>query len=284
MKIPLYIGKNLVKLSEGQILPFSTVKHPIIENLIQDGVLRKNILSPKKATVQLNQLSQLNHYLNNHFGIENIAQYVLILEKEDATRAEAIDAASDSKLKNIRTFKGFLVNCYEPIDGILNGQLFAVQPNIGAFTFIYDFKNYIPAPDVTIVGVENPENFRFVERQKALFQGIKPLFVSRYPQHQSNDLRYWLERIPNPYWHFGDFDFAGLNIYWNEFKVHLQERAQFYLPEDVEIVLEAKGKRALYDIQKIQFDENQVLENNILKLLKMIRQHKKGLEQEIYVI
>jgi len=35
------------------------------------------------------------------------------------------------------------------------------------------------------------------------------LFVSRYPQTQSKDLLNWLQSIPNPYLHFGDFDLTG---------------------------------------------------------------------------
>lgn len=234
--------------------------------------------------MRLPRIDALNDYLQNHYGIENLTQYVDFLNNEIVHRADSILVSSDSKTKNIRTFKGFLVNCYEPIETILNQQCFVIQPNIGAFVFIYDFQNFIPAQDVTIVGIENAENFRFVEKQKYLFDGIKPLFVSTYPQNQSNDLIHWLKKIPNNYLHFGDFDFGGLNIYWNEFKVHLQERAQFYLPPKVEILLENKGNRDLYNNQTIKFDEAQVLETNVLKLLKLIRQYKKGLEQEIFIM
>jgi hypothetical protein len=284
MKLPLSVANHLLKLSDGQLLPFSSVKHSVVDDLIAEGVLDKKVLSPKKAVVRLPRIDALNDYLQNHYGIENLTQYVDFLNSEMAHRADAVSVSSDSKTKNIRTFKGFLVNCYEPIETILNEQSFVIQPNIGSFTFIYDFNAFIPAHDVTIVGIENAENFRFIERQKYLFEGIKPLFVSRYPQNQSNDLMNWLKKIPNPYLHFGDFDFGGLNIYWNEFKVHLQERAQFYLPANVEILLENKGNRDLYDNQTIKFDETQVLETNVLKLLKIIRHSKKGLEQEIFIV
>jgi hypothetical protein len=284
MKLPLSVANHLLKLSDGQPLPFSSVKHSVVEDLIAEGVLDKKVLSPKKALVRLPRIDALNDYLQNHYSIENLTQYVDFLNNEIASRADAVSVSSDSKTKNIRTFKGFLVNCYEPIESVLNEQLFVIQPNIGTFTFIYDFNNFIPAQDVTIIGIENAENFRFIEQQKYLFEDIKPLFVSRYPQNQSNDLIHWLKNIPNPYLHFGDFDFGGLNIYWNEFKVHLQERAQFYLPTNLEKLLKNKGNRDLYDNQTIKFDELQVLETNVLKLLKLIRHYKKGLEQEIFIV
>jgi hypothetical protein len=283
MKLPLSVANHLLKLSDGQPLPFSSVKHSVVEDLIAEGVLDKKVLSPKKAVVRLPRIDALNDYLQNHYGIENLTQYVDFLNNEIASRADAVSVSSDSKTKSIRTFKGFLVNCYEPIESVLNKQLFVIQPNIGTFTFIYDFNNFIPAQDVTIIGIENAENFRFIEQQKYLFEGIKPLFVSRYPQNQSNDLINWLKMIPNNYLHFGDFDFGGLNIYWNEFKVHLGERAKFYLPTNLEILLKNKGNRDLYDYQSIKFDEAHIHETNVLKLLMLIRRYKKGLEQEILI-
>jgi hypothetical protein len=108
------------------------------------------------------------------------------------------------------------------------------------------------------------------------------LFVSRYPQNK--DLIRWLQKIPNNYLHFGDFDFAGLNIYLNEFKKYLHHKAEFFLPTDIENLIISKGNRDLYNKQKIQFDENQVNEENILILLQCIKKYKKGLEQEILLI
>ena len=99
----------------------------------------------------------------------------------------------------------------------------------------------------------------------------------------SKDLVKWLQTIPNRYLHFGDFDFAGLNIYCNEYKMHLKNKAKFFLPTDIEEILSAKGNRDNYNNQTIQFDRNEIKEDNILTLLKLIEKYKKGLEQEIYI-
>ena len=112
-------------------------------------------------------------------------------------------------------------------------QHLTIQPREGTFTFIYDFETFFPPDNITIVGIENPENFRHIQKQKKFFEDIQPLFVSRYPQNK--DLIKWLQTIPNSYLHFGDFDFAGLNIYINEFKKHLHDKATFYLPPDIEV-------------------------------------------------
>ena len=60
---------------------------------------------------------------------------------------------------------------------------------------------------------------------------VRLLFVSRYPQ--SIYLRSWLQKIPNRYVHFGDFDHAGINIFLTEFHAHLGARSSFLIPQGI---------------------------------------------------
>src|SRR5690606_17515230 len=133
----------------------------------------------------------------------------------------------------------------------------------GTFKFIYEYEKFILSPDITIVGIENPSNFRHIDKQKYLFSDIKPLFVSRYPQNQSKDLIKWLQSIPNNYLHFGDFDFAGIGIYLNEFKKHLAEKASFFVPDNIEELLKESGNKKRYDEQKINFDTKTISETKL---------------------
>jgi len=282
MKLPVTIAEKLILLLNGEKIPFSKLKHSAIDAMIDNGILEKQIKGRSKTFIYLANESLLNAYLKNHFGINNLIQYVESSQKDELSRAEAIDISSNSKLKSIRTFQGFLVNCYEPINCFINDEPIIIEPQCGTFTFIYDYENFYPSKEAVIIGVENPENFRYIEKQTRLFSNIKALFVSRYPQNK--DLIRWLQKIPNNYMHFGDFDFAGLNIYLNEFKKYLHHRAEFFLPTDIENLIISKGNRDLYNKQKIQFDENQVNEENILILLQCIKKYKKGLEQEILLI
>lgn len=116
-----------------------------------------------------------------------------------------------------------------------------------------------------------------------MFSTINPLFVSRYPQNQSKDLLKWLHSIPNSYLHFGDFDFAGIGIYLNEYKKHLGDKAQFFIPENIEFLLDNYGNRALYDKQKLNFEQQAIKEENLTKLIALLHKYKKGLEQEIFI-
>ncbi len=284
MKLPIAIAEKLVSMLEGEKIPFSQIKHDVINSMIDNGILNVQTLGRTRKLVYLPNNNSLMPYLRNHFGIESLTAYIEGCRNEELSRAGAIEIASNSKLKQTRTFKGFLVNCYQPVDCFLNNQKKTIRPNEGTFTFIYDYENFVPSPDITIVGVENSENFRYVEKQKKWFGKLKPLFVSRYPQEQHKDLIVWLKSIPNPYLHFGDFDFAGLNIYWNEFRTHLKEKASFFLPPDIEKLLSTCGNRDNYNKQVIQFDLNSVNEDNVLILIRLIEKYRKGLEQEILII
>jgi hypothetical protein len=279
MKLPISIAEKLVLIQNGEKIPFSTLKHSTIISMIDNGVLKTIISGRSKTQICISNKDSLSAYLKNHFGIDNLKSYIEVSQKEDLTRAEAIDISSNSKLKSIRTFKGFLVNSFQPVECKFNNKTISINPQEGIFTFIYDYEIFIPSDKITIVGIENPENFRHIQKLKKRFADIQPLFVSRYPQNK--DLIKWLQKIPNNYIHFGDFDYAGLNIYYNEFKKHLRSKAQFFIPSDIEKLLSTKGNRDNYSNQTIQFKIEEIEEEPIKLLILLIEKYKKGLEQEI---
>jgi len=282
MKIPIRIAEILLRLSQGEIIPSGKAKHLLIDVLISENIIQQTGRIKKKLT--LIDSKTLFLYLQNKYGVNDLEKYIEVYQKEDLKRNELVAISSNSKLKQVRTFKGFLVSSYIPIQATLNGQPITLDFIEGTFQFIYDFEKFIPEQKVTIVGIENPENFRFIEKQKHLFKDIQPLFVSRYPQNQNKDLVKWLQSIPNNYLHFGDFDFAGIGIYLNEFKKHLDEKALFFLPNNMEELIKLNGNRKLYNEQKVNFKVKLIKEENLLKLIKTIHKYRKGLEQEILIV
>jgi hypothetical protein len=201
-----------------KLIPDSSAKHAIIDDLVMEGILERK--GRIKKTLYLYDKNALENYLKNKHSILNLSFYIETIKKENLTRSELITAASNSKLKNVRTFKGFLIHSYFPLKRSWTIKNIILQPINGIFQFIYDFEKFSIPEDITVVGIENPENFRYIEQEKHLFEDIKPVFVSRYPQGQSKDLLKWLQTIPNSYVHFGDFDFSGIGIYMNEYKKH----------------------------------------------------------------
>lgn len=282
MKLPLRIAKVLLELSNGTILPGSAAKHAVIEDLIQENILFRT--GKIRKTVGLANQEKLDLYLHTRFSIKDLQAYVAALEESDTSRASLVNVTGDSKLKSVRTFKGFLVNCFSPISATLDAKEILIQPVEGIFHFIYDFEDFIPAPDVTIVGVENSENFRRLKEQAYLFEDIRPLFISRYPQNQNKDFVKWMRSIPNNYLHFGDFDLAGIGIYLNEYKKHFPERSRFYIPVGLEEMLKNSGSRKRYDSQKINFNISSIDEEEILSLINLLHKYKKGLDQERLIL
>jgi len=283
MEITVSIAENLILLQNGEKIPASKMKNSIVNEMFENGILGKQIQGRSKSLIYLSDKQKLNNFIQNHYGISDLKNYVDALKNDNLTRADAIAVSSDSKLTKIRTFKGFLINCYNPIQAMINEKSIVLNPTEGTFQFIYDFESFTISKNITIVGIENPENFRYIEKQKYLFENINPLFVSRYPQNQSKDLLKWLQKIPNDYLHFGDFDFAGIGIYLNEYKKYLGEKAQFFIPENIEYLFKNYGNKKLYDNQKNNFDIETISEIDLLKLIEIIHKHKKGLEQEILI-
>jgi len=272
-----------LQLSKGEKIPASKFKSPLIAELLMEGILADFRTGRTRSLLYVPKVENLNAFLLNRFSITDLDNYINTLTQDTITRADLINAASNSKIKKVRTFTGFLVNCFEPIKAILNEKNIEINPPIGTFQFIHDTKHFVPHPDVTIVGVENSENFSQIHRQKALFANTHLLFVCRYPLNQSKDLIKWLQAIPNPYLHYGDFDFAGVGIYLNEYKRYLGSRSVFYVPDNIELLIKNWGNTTLYDNQKINFDPQLAKEPKILDLIRVIHKYKKGLEQEILI-
>lgn len=277
----LSLAQKLVQLLNGGTLPASQLKGSVVVELLNEGILYKS--GKRKNTIQLIDRPLFDLFLKTRFGINDLQAYIEVCTKENATRAEAVEVSGDSKLNKVRTFKGFLVNTYQPISCTLNGSEMLINPVEGTFQFIYDFENFVPPAHITIVGIENPESFRFIAQQKYLFENIKPIFVSRYPQNQSKDLIKWLQTIPNDYLHFGDFDFAGINIYLSEYQQYLGRRSRFFIPKSTDYLIEKFGNKNRYDNQRLNYAPANLPELALTTLLNVIHKHKKGLDQEVFI-
>ncbi len=281
MKLTIGLAKKILRLQQGESLPYSQLQYVLITRMVTDGVLVIRS-SGSRRTVYCRDTAEIQSYLQNNFGIRDLSQFITAATKPDLQRSDAVRIASDSKIKTIRSFKGFLVNSCQPVATRLNGIPMDISPPVGTFAYIHDFEKFVPAADVTVIGVENGENFRYVERQQELFPFEKILFVSRYPQ--SGDLIQWLQSIPNRYVHFGDFDFAGINIYLHEFKSRLGSRASFFVPDGIEDLIRDYGNRKLYDRQcKSAPSRSCLQELELERLWDLIQTEKKGLEQEVLI-
>ena len=235
MKITSSLIDKLIRLRSGESLPSSALRGEWVEELLSDGVLISRSHGSRSCIIAASPdtLEQSLMHINERLGhLDNMKETL----DAEATRSEQASSTGNSKLVMARSCPGFPVNSYEPITCCLNGKELVVNPQEGTFLFIADWHSFAIPDDVTVVNIENMENFRLIRCQQSLFAsaltGKRLLFVSRYPQ--SSDLRTWLQTIPNHYVHFGDFDLAGIHIFLTEFQKHLGARASFLIPQDIE--------------------------------------------------
>lgn len=282
MKKTASLIRKLLQLSNGETLPASSLKGDWFEQMLAEGILVV-VAHGSRKSLRVADSALLRHYIASQYDIHDLEKaYELLLEK-DASRAEQVYATGNSKFVAHRTFTGFLVNSYQPIDAILNGTHIMVFPPAGTHLFIADYQNFSIPEDVVIVGVENAENFRYIAHQRYLFTDYeKVLFVSRYPQNQSKDLLQWLLAIPNKYVHFGDLDLAGIAIYQNEFYRHLGKRASFFIPKDFKERI-SNGNRDRYDAQLPQYRTMQTEDTRVSDILSCIHECHRGYDQEGFI-
>lgn len=279
-------AKLLQKLLEGEHITYAAFQgtsRKLLDRFVSDGVLEYTLIGTQQKKIVCRNVQNLHAYLHHKYQIPSLTNYLDFDEKEHTTGGDAVKATSDSKYRKIRVMEGFLVNAYDEIGATLGGRELNIAPARGTFTFVYDIMNFAIPEDVTVVGVEGHENFREIVSQRHLFRGLRPLFVWRY--QNSASVARWLNLIPNPYLHYGDFDPKGLHIYVSEFRNKIGAgRCSFVVPPDLDQLMFAYGDKALYEDQMAylkEFDFDSV--PDISEVVKVIRKYKKGLEQQVLI-
>lgn len=286
MKISLTCAKLLQDLSRGLVVnqgEFQGGGKNILERLIEDGVLDYEIIGRQRKKIRCPNVNNLHNYLHHKFSIPSLDEYVLFQQSKEIKRSDAVRAASDSKFRGRPLFGKLEINVYDEISCTLHGSPFILRPMQGTASVIHDHRGFDIPPEVTIVVIENEENFRNIDQQRYLFEGITPLFVWRY--QNSTAIATWIKRTGNRYLHFGDYDPKGLHIYLAEFRNKIgAEKCSFFIPEDLDELVFRYGNERLYNEQHESL--KQVEEAGLPELENVIatlKKYRKGLEQEILI-
>lgn len=276
----MVISASIQALVAGEQVAGSRLSRILLDELMAEGLLLVTTRGSKKS-YHARDVEALKRYL-----IDKDENYRMLDVTVVDSRASLAEETGNSKLLSVRSCPGFPINSYEPIESLLKGEQFVVNPPEGSFIFIDDWNQFSIPEDVVVVGIENMENFRMIRQQRRLFEsmlGDNPLlFVSRYPQ--STDLRKWLMNIPNHYVHFGDFDLAGISIFLSEFHSYLgSERSSFFIPKDIEHRLKS-GSMRRYNEQFQRFNHIKSDNQELQELIRLIHFYKRGYDQEGYIV
>ena len=267
----------LQRLMSGDSVAASSLRNDLAEELLDEGLLTVKTHGSRRSYAAIDKVA-LGQFVDFHYG------GMRIHDKEGLTRAEIASETGNSKQVMVRSCPGFPVNAYELISCMLNEREFVVNPQEGSFVFVVDWQSFFVPEDVVVVGIENMENFRMIRQQRKLFEQcigtVRLLFVSRYPQ--STDLRSWLQKIPNRYVHFGDFDLAGIHIFLTEFHAHLGDRSSFFIPQDIEERL-AKGSLERYNDQYARYNRITSDIQEVQALIDLINKYHRCYDQEGYI-
>lgn len=277
------ISASIQALISGATVAGSKLSKGLLTELMNEGLLQITTHGSRKS-YRARDIEALKRYL-----IDKDENYRILEVEECESRSSMAEDTGNSKLVMVRSCPGFPVNSYEPIDCSLGDKRFVVNPQEGSFVFVTDWEIFTIPDDVTVIGIENMENFRMIRKQRHLFEEYlhrhrlpqKALFVSRYPQ--SSDLRKWLTSISNKYLHFGDFDLAGIHIFLSEFLKYLGEERTYYLiPNDISSRLK-HGSTKRYDEQLLRFKEIHTAIAELQQLIDLINRERKGYDQEGYI-
>lgn len=276
------IGRKVLRLMQGETLPSSAFPRWFADELKEEGLLSVITHGSRNSYRLLNVEACIRFVENKYTGGAGLSRWIELADgrNPDLDRSVLVNETGDSKLFRMRTFRGFLVNCSEPLEVMMGDKTFTLSPLEGMAFFVQEPEKFRISSDVLVVGVENGDNFRLLRRQRHLFKARKILLVSRYPQ--SDDLRNWLLSIPNDYLHFGDFDLAGIHIYLTEFYKYLGSRASFFVPDDIEKRLK-NGNSTLYDRQYTRFGHLVPDDVRLIPLVEMIHRYHRTYEQEGYI-
>lgn len=281
MNITIEQAKLLKELSEGKKVPLSRLKARIFQQLIQEQVL----LRQKEShgwNIYTDHPQSLLNYLYNHYIRCTLDEYI---ERGQAapSRSNNIRMSGDSKLKETELWQGFYFKVSEPIHAQWQGKPLTLLPYPEGIPVFMPQPETLSLPEeVTVVMIENSENFLKIETQLPLFQGLKCFFVSFYPREQHSYFIEWLQKQPNNYVHYGDFDFAGIHIYQSQYKKYVSGESRYLVPSGLLPLFRRYGKRELYNNQLSLQALIKADEPGISELLEIIKREHKGLEQEIF--
>lgn len=278
-KISRSFASNLLRLIDGEVLPASAFgNRRQLKQLEEDRAVVRMVTGRNRASIRCPDPVALENYLRLHFGITDLRAYLKLLDQETRDGEDSLLATTSTKTFRRKGMQGFFIQAFST-ELQVGGRSLNALPN-GVEYFVHDPASLRVSPTALIVGVENPECFVKIARLIHYFPQKELVVVMRY--HSLSPVE-WLKSIANHYLHFGDFDPAGIAIYCNEYLARLGgRRCRFFVPEQIEKILEQKGSRELFDQQAHLWPPKQdVDQSDFQGLVQLISRTGKGAEQEL---
>ena len=136
----LATAKKIQRLLEGGKIPSSSFPRALASELIEEELLGM-ITHGSRVSYYLLNSDACRRYIENHYlGGNSIDKWIECMDStnENLERSTLVNETGNSKSMDIRTFRGFLVNCYEPLEVEMGEGSFILSPEDHTAVFIQD--------------------------------------------------------------------------------------------------------------------------------------------------
>lgn len=250
----------------------------ILSEMSASGIVHIQRENARTRSIVLKNEQAFKNYVTNELAIKTMESYIEAMRIENPTRSDLTDLGEDDKLRSINPKSGMHINSPDAVEAMINGKKVRLDFPAGCALFVSRNTSLELASDILIVGVENFENIKFSLKDRKIFPEDKQIvFIERGPV-----LRQYLANVSNPYLHFGDIDLPGIFIYQTEYAPITKERGGFFIPTDIERLLE-RGLPALHRKHLAKYGTLKGIDPDIESLITLIKKTKKRLAQEYFL-
>lgn len=266
-------------LDEKKVLAsaFGAAGKAVLNRLADRGVVVLKRLRLNSFEAQLLSAQGLNAYLAAEYDILDLDAYIDAMRLASPTRGDMAALGAGSKHRDIPPKRGMHIDGPPGSSVVIDGVTVPLGfPDFTAL-FVHERCSISLDPRTVIVGVENYEALVLSSRVLPLFAEYETVL---FAEHGST-LKRFLSVVDNPYVHFGDIDLAGIRIFLSEYLPVVGLRGRYCIPATVETDLK-KGKRSLYTRQLKRDGILQSDDPDLQRLIGLIHEARRGLEQEFY--
>lgn len=290
-KLSLKAIENLSNLlKDGRIQAINMSNQRALKDLVKESAIK--IINNRPLMYGVENPDLIYRYLSKSNNIKakslaELLEYIKFEKSEQVkSRDEIVKHKKTTKDSVSNSFYGLHIAVLKDTQIYQGNELVTLKPNISGSYFLFHKLDIKIPDDTVIIGVENPQVLWLIHKYSYLFEDFKKAVFVLTNDISSGYFYTWISKISNKYIHFGDFDFAGLSIYYDKIKPKLKTKETYFLvPNEIFDLIKSHGSKANYDKQSIyNIDrlKSRIDDEKVLKLMDFILSVKirKCLEQE----
>jgi hypothetical protein len=265
---------RLARLSLGESIPRSEIPKSLLQPLCEAHAVR--LEKSGSSYVVRGIPGKLAGVVERLWGVRDLKAFSLASPGK-RNRAILTSIASDSKILPTSPLKGIFIRCFGGCQ--LRGQPLGATPSGSALLVTMSEIPDLRIEAQCLIGVEGVEGILKFEEAKGYFPELgEKSYALVLRWHWNTAWRDWLKSWNGQFFHFPDYDPAGLGVFVNEVLPYRPD-ARLLIPPELDALLGEHGSCDLYRKQeKLLPVESKHLE--VARLREILRRHRKGLEHE----